>query len=83
MQQDIADWLTQWTATNLDFNSRPEQKSDMTDQARRCVADGEAAGFTVAQLKDGEFWARRRVGERPGRSVAPPRPRHVSARSGR
>jgi hypothetical protein len=52
MQQDIADWLTQWAARNLDFSKRPEQKSELTDKARQCVTDGEAAGFTIAQLKD-------------------------------
>ena len=52
MAQDIADWLTQWTADNLDPNGRAEEKAELHDEAKRCVEAGEAAGYTVQQIKD-------------------------------
>ena len=52
MMQDIADWLTQWTAQNLDPSAHAGEKAELHDAAKRCVEEGEAAGFTVQQLKE-------------------------------
>ncbi len=50
--QDIADWLTQWTAQNIDPSARAEEKADLQGVAKQLVEDGKAAGFTVQQIKE-------------------------------
>jgi len=45
------EWLQGWVAKNL-TPGYVDAKAEMQDEAKTCVADAEAAGITIAQIKE-------------------------------